>query len=308
MFVVGDAEFLAHAPQHLKAAGDVHIALGQGIAHHPLVGLMALLAAESGQNAGQHVHLIGVEIVEAAALQEATDIKPQLLQLAAEALGQILAAIEGRTAVPVAHQPQGAGGDQRHVEQVLHPGRRQLQQWSAGEQEEEVEHQKGGRQKDAVADQDAIGFRPSAAHAALHPDLDRPAGQPAQPAEQSEQQRHYHQPRDVDGLAKQEQPGAEQGCQLIRLAGPGAGEVVVPVAGIEVVVEEIAHHQADIGIALEGKGGLLQPCPVHALGIDVDAGLLAGHAGALLLAVGINRAAHRLGDRGRAHRGGAAQQ
>lgn len=36
VLIVGDAQLLTHAAQHLKAAGDVHVAIGQIVAHHAL--------------------------------------------------------------------------------------------------------------------------------------------------------------------------------------------------------------------------------------------------------------------------------
>ena len=159
-----------------------------------------------------------------------------------------------------------------------------------------------------MADQGLVGFGALAARPAAHPGLDGPSAQPTEPGEQSEHQRHGHQPRQRDRLAEEKQPRAEQLGQLIALADPGAGEVVVPVAGVEVVVKEITHHQAHIAVALEAEGRALQAFPVHALRVDVDAGLLAGDAGALLLAAAIQGAAHRLGDRGVTHVGATAQQ
>ena len=136
----------------------------------------------------------------------------------------------------------------------------------------------------------------------------RLAHQQAQPGEQPRHQGHGHDLGHIDRLAEQEQARTQQLGELVVLAGPGAGEVVGPVAGIEVVVEEVTHHQAHVAVALKGEGGRADPGPVQALGVDVDAGLLAGHAGALLTAIGQGGAAHRLGDRTAGHVGGAAEQ
>ena len=105
--------------------------------------------------------------------------------------------------MPVAHQPQGARRHQGHVEEVLHPDRRQQQQRPAGEHKEDVKHQEGGRQEDSMADQGLVGFGALAARPAAHPGLDGPSAQPTEPGEQSEHQRHGHQPRQRDRLAEE---------------------------------------------------------------------------------------------------------
>jgi hypothetical protein len=104
VLIVGDAQLLTHAAQHLKAAGDVHVALGQIVAHHALVGLVPLIVAELRQHSRQDEDLIRVEIAVATALQKAPHIEAELADLAAEALGRALAAVQGRTA-GIEHRP-----------------------------------------------------------------------------------------------------------------------------------------------------------------------------------------------------------
>jgi hypothetical protein len=84
VFVIGDAQLLPHPPQHLQAAGHVDVALGQGFPHHPLVGLVPLAAAKPREHPGQHVHLLRIEIAEAAPLQEAPHVQAELVELADE--------------------------------------------------------------------------------------------------------------------------------------------------------------------------------------------------------------------------------
>ena len=171
---------------------------------------MPLLVTKSRQNPGQYVNLVGVEIPQAAALQEPPHIEAQLLQLPPEPLRQVLPAIQRRIAMPAAHQPQGAGSHQGHVEQVLQPGRSQLQQGPAREQKEEIEHQESCRQKHPVTNQGLVWLSPLPPHPAPHPGLDGPAGQPTQPGAERQHQGHGHNPGHVDRLAPQEQAGAEQ--------------------------------------------------------------------------------------------------
>ena len=296
MFVVGDAQLPPHPSQHLQAAGGIHIALRQCLPHHPLVGLMPLRVAEARQHPRQHVDLVGVEIAQGPPLQELTHLQPHLLQLPPEAFRQVFPFVKSRAAAPAARQPEGARRHQGGVEEVLHPGGRQQQKGPPREEEEDVEHHNRGGQKHAVADQGGVRFPPLAPCLAPQARLDRPTPEPAQPGAEPQHQRHRHDSRHIDRLAKGKQPGAEQHRQLIGLPGPGAGKVIVPVAGVEVVVEEIAHHQTHVAIAFERERRGAQPRPIHALRVDVDAGLLAGHTGALLLPAGRCGAAHRLGD------------
>ena len=61
--------------------------------------------------------------------------------------------------------------------------------------------------------------------------------------------------------------------------------------------QEEGEDQARVGEPGPGEAALApQGLPEGALRVDVDAGGLAGHAGALLAAIGGDRAAHRLGD------------
>jgi len=73
---------------------------------------------------------------QGAAVEVPGHVQVHAVELLAEALGQVLAAVEVRGAGPGPVEPEGADGHQGHVEEVLEPGRRQQQQRPAGRRTE----------------------------------------------------------------------------------------------------------------------------------------------------------------------------
>jgi len=68
VLIVADAQGHPHLLEHRQAAGGVDEALLKGLPHHPLVGLQPFLAGEARQHLGQHIDLVGVEVVEGPAV------------------------------------------------------------------------------------------------------------------------------------------------------------------------------------------------------------------------------------------------
>src|SRR5919202_738287 len=78
---------------------------------------------------------------------------------------------------------------------------------------------------------------------------------------------------------------------------PGSRAVIVSIACIQVIVNEVANDQSDVTVVEPLLFGLGNTFPVGAFRIDINAGSLTNYASTMLFLLRIHTAAHRLGNR-----------
>jgi hypothetical protein len=293
VFVV-ELQALVQLLQDEQALGLIKPAAAQHVHQHLAVHPPCLQLAHRRHGLHQGEHLQRGEGVEIATIKGGLQTG-QVAQLAAQAVTGALAPVGGRIATPGAVQPQG--GEQQHqgAHQLAAVDPEQPLQ-RIDEPEEGVDRHERGQQAAAQHRPIPGGRQPLTVAAAPQQPLNPTPDDHRQPGGGGDGDGYHQQPRQRREVG-QGLPGATHQLPIQGpLAGTDVAEGMDELGGAMAAPfhqGEEGQHQAGVGIPGPGQTRLAhQVLPELALRVDVEAGRLAGHAGAALLGLRRDRAAH----------------
>ncbi len=116
MVSIGEPELLAHVAQQLQALGRFGVAAFQRLGQDRAVGFALLCDGEVWQRLGEHVDLVGRELVDRPPFENVFGMKSHAHQLVAQAARQSFPVVELGVAGQRADQPGNRDKDKQRIE------------------------------------------------------------------------------------------------------------------------------------------------------------------------------------------------
>ena len=249
----------------------------QHVAHHVAVDASCVVIADGRDGLHQGEHLLRLEGFQGAPVEGLLQARHGL-ELTPQAGAAVLAAVGALGARPAARQPEAGDQQQRRAQQMVARDPEEPLQ-GIGEPEEQIDGDPTPQQPHVLTGA-LLRFGATAAPVALAQQDLRPAMQPG-----------GGESRGAEQHGKSDQARNVEPCRDRQQRRVGRSAAVHPQQ------EEKRKDQPGVGAPGPVQAAFaLQVAPEGTFGIDVDAGALAGHAGALFASVRRQRAAHRLGD------------
>ena len=270
----------------------------QHVAHHGLVHLPRLVSFRHRQRLRQGVHLLRQEIIQLPSIESLDQIVASL-QLFAQAFTRPFAAIGRLRAQPGAGESNGSQGDHGQTQQTITQRRQDPLQWRR-EQKERIDCDER-RQQTGLIHRSLHGIATAGLFMAFHePSLHSAEQHKRQPASAGQQRGNRKQVRQVLHAINE---GIHSPILKAHRGSPVTVTEVRPIHPAIVSTtgpdrqQKKRQNQTGVGVPGPGQTTLLpRLLPVLTFSIDIDAGPLTGHTGALLPSRFSHRAAHRLRD------------